>query len=445
MFTPSRFVVVDDNERHLTAILRIFQLIGSPCLGIRYEAETPLDSHHFRGVRVLFLDLHLLEGLAASDEARHYGQITSILEDNIDAVGGPFVLVVWTRYPELCNQLIAYLDDHIDAAKPQARPLSIICLDKEKFINLVTGEIQKPEELRAAVEGAVSKNPQLAAMLSWETDVLSAAGATLTALIDLVPSASRQTGTYPAALDTQLSRLAVAAVGEKNVPNDKRAALNAALTPILGDRIQNQTVSAATKAIWDSALTKDQDPNLHNGLTNIDAGRVNRMLHLALPESETIRAKDWGAVVDFPGAWRTDEQMRARYGSTLGEVIGSDFKVKPQDSGRCRVRLVRVGAVCDHAQGHTGPVPYLMGLEIPVDVKQNTPSKAEWHSPVIVFAGNNEPFKLHVNSRQLVTVTAAQTDEWAVQYRLREQLLMDLIDHAAGYISRPGVVYIVKR
>ena len=77
----------------------------------------------------------------------------------------------------------------------------------------------------------------------------------------LVPSASRRTGTYPAALDTQLSRLAVAAVGEKNVPNDKRAALNAALTPILGDRIQNQTVTAAMKTIWDSAVTKDQDPN----------------------------------------------------------------------------------------------------------------------------------------------------------------------------------------
>ena len=111
---------------------------------------------------------------------------------------------------------------------------------------------------------------------------------------------------YPAALDTQLSRLAVAAVGEKNVPNDKRAALNAALTPILGDRIQNQTVSAAMKAIWDSAVTKDQDPNLNNGLTDIDAGQVNRMLHLALPDSETIRATDWGTVVDFPEPWRTE-------------------------------------------------------------------------------------------------------------------------------------------
>ena len=43
------------------------------------------------------------------------------------------------------------------------------------------------------------------------------------------------------------------------------------------------------------------------------------MLHLALPDSETIRATDWGSVVDFPGAWRGDEEMRTRYGSILGE------------------------------------------------------------------------------------------------------------------------------
>jgi hypothetical protein len=299
--------------------------------------------------------------------------------------------------------------------------------------------------LRAAVEDAVSKNPQLAAMLSWETDVLSAAGATLTALIGLVPSASRRTGAYPGALDTQLSRLAVAAVGEKNVPNDKRAALNAALTPILGDRIQNQTVNAAMKAIWDSAVTKDQDPNLNNGLTDIDAGQVNRMLHLALRDSETIRATDWGAVANFPEAWKSDEEMLARYGSTLGDIMGNDFKVKPQDFGRCQVRVVRVGAVCDHAQGHTGPVPYLMGVEIPSDMKRNKSSDAEWRSPLIALAGRNEPFRLYVNSRQLITVSAAQAKDWTVQYRLREQLLMDLISHSAGYISRPGVVYAGKR
>ena len=445
MFTAPRFVVVDDNERHLTAIVRIFQLIGSPCMGIRYDAETPFDSRHFRGVRVLFLDLHLLEGLAASDENRHFAQIASILEDNIAVAGGPFVLVVWTRYPDLCTQLTTYLNDRLDPAKPHARPISVSCLDKERFINLDTGDILQSDALRTAVQEAVTRNPQLGAMLTWETDVLSAAGETLTALIDLVPVASRRTNTYPTALDTQLSRLAVAAVGETNVPNDRRAAVNAALSPILSDRIQNQVVTAETRATWNSALTKDQDAQLNDGLTDQDTGRVNRMLHLATTDSESIRSTDWGAVVVFSDAWKTDENMRTRYGSTLNEIMANDFKIGDQDVARCKLRLVRVGAVCDHAQGRTGPIPYLMAVEIPSGLKRNKVSDAEWRSPILALVGDDGPFRLHVNSRYLITSTAPQADVWTVAYRLREQLLMDLVNHAAGYVSRPGIVFTGKR
>ncbi len=32
MFTPPRFLAIDDNADHLNAILQSFQLIGCPCL-----------------------------------------------------------------------------------------------------------------------------------------------------------------------------------------------------------------------------------------------------------------------------------------------------------------------------------------------------------------------------------------------------------------------------
>jgi hypothetical protein len=438
MFTAPRFLAVDDKKEHLDAIVQSFQLIGTPCMGVHYDPETPLDRSYFRGVRALFLDLHLIPTIPGTNEKKHFTHIASILEDNIDPAAGPYILVVWTQYEKVAAELIQYLDENLE---PVARPIAVLPLAKEEYIDIQTGTPKHAAALREAIEKLLTSNAQLAALLSWEADVLAAAGATLAALIDLVPLASRQTGLYPGALDIQLSRLAVASVGAKNVSNDKRAALNSALSPILSDRIQNQVVNESQQAIWGRAITKDQDPQLNAGMTDVDAGRVNRMLHLALPEGEKISPSDWGAVVDFPANWKTDEQMKRIYSSTLSEIIGRDFKVKPQYSARCNARLVRVGAVCDQAQGNTGPVPYLIGLEIPSEVKRDTPSNAEWKSPVFTSHISNESFRLHVNSRHLVTRTYPQIGGWTVKYRLREQILMDLINHAAGYISRPGIVY----
>jgi len=77
--------------------------------------------------------------------------------------------------------------------------------------------INDSAELKKAVDAAIASNPQLAALVSWEMDVLAAAGATLSALLNLVPSNQKDFGLLPGALDIVLSRLARAAVGAQNV------------------------------------------------------------------------------------------------------------------------------------------------------------------------------------------------------------------------------------
>ncbi len=145
-------------------------------MGVRYDPSTELNHEHFRGVRCLFMDLHLVDGQASTDQRRHYGLIASILEDNINRNGGPFILVVWTAHEHLSAELRDYLDQSIDAAKPHARPLTVLSLAKEKFINVDDGTIHNPEELRQAVQQSIMANPQLAALLGWEAGVLAAAG-----------------------------------------------------------------------------------------------------------------------------------------------------------------------------------------------------------------------------------------------------------------------------
>ena len=446
MFTPPRFVVVDDKPDHLTAILNAFQALGAPCLGVIYDPEHDLDCQHFRGVRALFVDLHLTESAATTDEIRHFAIIAGILEKNIDPSGGPFILVVWTEHEQVVRELTRYLDESLEPRTSHARPLAIVGLPKAQFINLDTGEPtdeDRANALRRAIEGTVRGQPQLAALMAWEADVLAAAGGTLTALVDLVPDEMRNSTSFAGGLNEILSRLAREAVGRHHVAADPRAAITAALAPILADRIVNQDVSEAAGAIWGQAVTWDGQERLDPPR----AGMVNRMLHVAVPTTETIRPGDWGAVVDFPAAWWNDDEMRQRFGTVVPRLLGGEYKIQRNDRDRCLPRLIRIGAACDHAQDRAGPLPYLFGLEIPLDVQRkpdNTgtvrPPASEWSSPILLLDADVGPFVLAVNTRYSMSVSPAMTEGWQPVYRLREQLLMHLISHASGYMARPGIV-----
>jgi hypothetical protein len=446
MFTAPRFVAIDDKLHHLQAILEAFQKLGAPCIGIHYDPAQELDRNHFRGVRGLFLDLHLIEGAASTDNRRHFAQIAQILEDNISVGGGPFVLVIWTEHAHLAADLTQYLDEKLDPERPYARPLAVLSLAKDQFINVADGTHRPAATLREAIEQALSSNSQLAALISWESDVLAAAGATLSALVGLVPAAERTTAAFPPALDGVLSRLAREAVGRPHVAADPRAAITSALAPILADRIVNQDVAPKASALWAAAVTRHNDRAL-GAATAVEAGQINRMLHVAVPGSETIRVSDWGSVSELPADLWTDDWLRETLGVTVDQFLREEFKLHRDSHGRCRPRVVRIGAACDHAQNRRGPLSFLFGVEIPADVGRLPDSSgevripaSEWSSPILVIKDGGAAFKLSVNCRFSITRTAAACQDWQARYRLREQLLMHLISHANGYVSRPGIV-----
>lgn len=446
MFSAPRFVVVDDKKPHLDSILLAFQQLGTPCMGLHFKADAALDKNHFRGVRCLFLDLHLIDGQAGSDNKRHYAVIASILEDNIHQTGGPFVLVVWTEHPQLSDELRDYLDAGLDANKPHARPLAVLCLAKDKFINTETGVPTKPEDLKAAVAEAVASTPQLGALLSWETEVMAAAGDTLASLLGLVPPGERTSKNFPSAVDTILSRLARETVGSSHVELDHRAALTQSLAPILTDRIMNQAVQVETKELWKKAVTRYEDRTL-GAATPAQAGEVNRMLHLAVSPAESITPVDWGAVVEWPfGAG--EEMCLKKTGIKTKQMYCNEFKLASKSIEKCRPVLVRIGAACDYAQNRHGLITYLLGVEVPEGAEWQVDGKGNriglpnsiWTSPVFAVPGTADPFRLYVHFRFPFTQVPDECKDWGVRYRLREQLLMHLISTESSYVARPGIV-----
>lgn len=439
IFSAPRFVVVDDKVEHLNAIVKTFQELGTPCLGIHYKQEEGVEDKHFRGVRCLFMDLHLVNTQISTDYKLQYSTIAGILEDVISKNGGPYVLVLWTEQSHACDGLRDYLNDNFDDEKPHVRPLAVISLSKETFITTVDGSIRDIDSLKKAVVAAINESPQLAALLSWESDVLKAAGDTLASLLQLVPSENRTVQSFSHAVDVLLSRLAQETVGLPHVENNKRTGVTSALAPILIDRILNQEISPESNDVWSRAVTchgKDLPAP-----SSFEAGSINRMLHVAIPGGESIRSTDWGAVVAWPFAW-SDEELSAHTSLSIKQLCCEEFKLRSSAIDACKAMLVRVGAVCDYAQDNRGPITYLLAVEVPVDAEKQAvkASDAIWQSPVFISPSRDVPVSLFVHIRFPFTLLKKDCEGWQAAYRIREQLFMQLITSASNYAARPGIV-----
>jgi hypothetical protein len=101
--------------------------------------------------------------------------------------------------------------------------------------------------------------------------------------------------------------------------------------------------------------------------------------------------------------------------------------------------LVQVQAVCDFAQRQPGPLPFVLGLEMPVAFvsKASAPSALIKTPP---FERGGTVVALHVNARFQINLPAATAATMVVEYRLRESLLNDMAYELHSYGARSGII-----
>ena len=432
MFSHGRYVIVDDDPEQLRPLVDALHALDAPCVGVRYDATLGLRDGQFRGVRILFMDLHL-QGGATRKEA-NYALIAGLLEQCIIPASGPYILVLWTTHAEELGEFTKYIEDGV---RPEYRPLAILSMDKKTYLSANKSD---PKKLREDVEKAVTSDARLQALLSWEHDVLAAAGATLSEIGGLIKDEDRTLERYPSSLDGILSLLALQAVGASNAERDPRSAVNAALAPLLADRILSIEPKAAANEIWEKAVTMLEEPPQ---LDEKQAARMNSMLHLATPDAERIAATDWGAVVALPEEELKDIAFKVRFGVSRSDLFPGIFQIEEQNlTAACRLCLVRIGAGCDYAQGKSGPVLYVLALLRPMSVKRNSKPRLGSDLTTVQFwlEPPGECFELIVNARFQIAIADDSANPWEPLFRLREQLLASVASHVAAYVTRPGII-----
>lgn len=428
MLTTPRVLAIDDDQNHLEGLARALNQYGVACLQFHFTGDTT-NIKPCPHARVIFVDLHLGKG-PVSDHSRDFGIIGGFIEETVRP-SGPYFIVLWTMYPDKADALQRNLEERL---KGVAKPFAVLPLDKSKHLDN-DGKVKSVKKLVETIAAIARKQPQIAALLNWEDRVLGAAADTVSSILILAGPAT-EAERREEKVGRLLARLAVEAVGKEHVEQDRFRAVNEALLPILADRISALRSADDANEAWKEAFS---EADLGRSLSPDEAAKLNRFVHIEA-SIQGNSGPERGAVVPLPQSLSGD-QFKGMFGLTQETVAKKQFGCKNFLRGNELFQwvLVQSQAACDYAQRQPGPLPFYLGLDIDLsNMSRDKPPAALWTSPP--FEINERMRVLRVSARFQVSLSVQLVETNSPLYRLRDQLLTDLIHHVHTYGARPGMI-----
>jgi len=418
MFSANRIVAIDDEAEFLGKLCQALHGMGIPCIPLQYPDQLPGESvAWFQRIRIVFCDLHLLQGLQQKPEL-NYAVIGSILERMASVDGGPVLLILWTAYPQEEADLRAYLAERHAACMP----VEILGLDKKEFSGDAAGKL--PD----AVAQRLNTIPQLRALYQWDDDVAVAGNACVGAVLRL---AMKTGGNLKDALDLLLSALAQRATGKELAAQDPSRALQEALLPLLADKLTHIPSTADRQKIWAEAM-----PSAVARKFCTPAGAAEINTAFSIDSGGTPRARDRGAVVNIA----CPSLFRYRFSSSQDEIL-QKFMLKKSKSHRWMA--IQVEAACDYAQQKSPSLPYVLAIEVSnadaTEIENRSETDSLWFSPAF-FSDEKKEVRLIANVRYVSMISPRKAKSLAAAYRLREQLVNQLAFQRSSHEIRPGIV-----
>lgn len=473
LVAPIRVVVVDDKPTHLFSIVNGLTLAGIPCVWHLYDVEKhqlipepPKDGYPH--LRMLITDLNIREMVDANRDVKTLAAIliSEVLQPLVAIDGGPYSLVLWTNVNAHAEEVGPLISARVSAEQVSAKdrrpaPLHVCTLAKRSFLpggtdgaldeslsSMFKETAQRADEFRNAVRSAVSADPRLRLISAWESRVGVAAASTMKSIHSIAVSEAAAGGKTPAmALESVLAKITLEAVGEKNAVEDPTAGLDTGLLDLVIDELGSNSHAQDYAAIVEETLVgaiKSVPSVAPDTRTSL-----NTHLHVEVsPSAREVVTR--GAVFEVG-----NETLKDLCGQEVQQLLDTEFLPKenpsPELQSKARIRLIEIGADCDHAQRKPRTIRLLLAAELPVEhlspKQKKDARKLEGKHDALTVLG---PWKLDkrdcvllVSLRRFVTI-----QEWAcpgslkMLYRVRKPIADLLLYKYTTHSNRPGIVAI---
>ncbi len=450
-----RVVVIDDRFEEARPLIEGLGRLGLPivyCSG--QPGEVPPEP--LRGVRLVFLDLHLVEvGDIRSILLATIGILPSIVDTSEKGVG----IVYWTKHPTSEQEQFETL---LKERLPDFRPAFVAPQEKVKYISDDTPDLLALfKEIEQGLEGM----PGYRVSLEWEQFVHDAASRATSLLHGLVASDDEL-------LKVQAS-MSRACRGREVSEADALSGFFETVNEVLLDHMQPSIVRMPTGQAHISALRRKVTEG--EALPHVQRAEINRIL-LA---SEVETPKPWTGNVYVRDQWNDDgpefpipvDPTLVR--SCLYEMYRFPGDAKTDRNGARRWReqlhlvakeskpcVLEISPACDYAQNKVRMARLLGGLliRLPSDGVEDIapagtlqlPAESRAFAKELFFIvldlpslGLQGQYLLTLNARHLATLPASAIAKVRPVLRLRHGVMVDVQAWFAGHAARPGYLAIV--
>ncbi len=447
-----RIAIVDDQIEQALPLMRVFAKNNIPY--VFYKGTDPefLPEQPENDIRILFLDLNLLDGRDNQPKdirSALFATIRRIISPN----NYPYVLILWSRQEKEYRNL---LEELFSKDLAQCAPIAILNWIKSDFFpNFTDTEENKEDEYRILDElkKTLSALPAYSYLMQWENCIHNSADETIQNIFHDSHSLDSWDNNANCIIDMFAMSYLDKHYREASLEERTKASLfflNDVFYDTLESIIENNKIENAVNLEYEVSIEQQ----------NAIPAKINGYLFMSKSQTQ----------IDQPGCVFTGTDGSSECVKCAKEILNNclmteDIRsqvreevhsTESQEAKRLFKELLKarrdfisstllpcgvvVTPACDYAQKKTKYDRVVMGIIIDSHHRKyiDTKSEAIYVSPV--FSDGSHERILVLNYRYFITQNLISTNSERFLYRVRNSILSEIQSKLARHISRQGVV-----
>jgi hypothetical protein len=443
-----RIAVLDDSLEQALPIIQELSKRQCPCTYYSGELKyLPEETEKTNDIRVLFLDIYLTK-----PEPRTTQDIKSNLVPRLSKIisedNFPYVIVYWSRHKEEHEALIKEI---FEEDLPKKKPIAYLGVEKTKFFSM-TGEktAEFDEELNNLwdmITDELNKSPVYSSLLQWENIIHSSADST----VEEVFSDLKGIDDWEALANRLFHSLGISFSGKHYFSMDELDKNKSSLFTL--NKIFNDTLeyNIDESSFFDIKIEESEE--------DIERETIFKLNSKLLIQNHNSTKDYTGAVLettDSDDDYNTNvfnnilnhSYLKHQVESENPKASGNQIKNECSNlRGEIRKNWKKVWVIttplCDYIQKKAIYTKVVRGILIESKFAEYIDDKSEsiFISPPFEYDGLN--YILVLQFRNLLSLKdPTDLEELNVLFRLRQNLIFEILSKLSRHISRQGVLYL---